>query len=137
MTPDLVPVPPDWLTRQEETKGATANRNIHDIYWQKGPKEADPGWIIVGPSAQSLPNGRLITTQAEAWIRKGRVPLTEYSYTNKVSPKTGQRETLNPSKDSGDRLNTPDRWYWLFRNGGAHLFPIEQIVSHHWPITPP
>ena len=136
-TPDLVPEQPDWLQRQEDTKAVTTNRNINDIYWAKGPREADPGWIIVGPSAEMGSNGRPITTQAEAWIRKGRTPLIEYSFTNRVSPKTGQRETLDPSVNGGDRLSTPDRWYWLFRNGGAHLFPIEQIVAHHWHITPP
>ena len=51
-----------------------------------------------------------------------------------MSPKTGQKETIEVNKE---RLGTPWRYYWLFKNGGAHLFPIEQIVEHHWHVEPP
>jgi hypothetical protein len=125
----IVPVPPAWLRRQEERSPANANRNINDIYWRK-----PDGWIVVGPSAVLGGDGRPLTRQAESLIRKGWEPLIEYSYTNKVSPKTGQRETIEVTND---RLNTPDRYYWLFANNGAHLFTIEQIVEHHWHLTPP
>lgn len=128
-TPDLVPVPPDWLRRKEQQSPANANRNINDIYWRK-----PDGWIIVGPSAVQGSDGRPLTRQAESLIRKGWEPLIEYSYTNRVSPKTGHRETIEVNDD---RLNTPDRYYWLFANGGAHLFTIDQIVEHHWHISPP
>lgn len=126
------PVPPDWMERRTAQRPAQTNRNINDIYWRK-----PDGWIVTGPSAVPGPDGRPLTRQAESLMRKGWTPLIEYSYTDKVSPKTGQRETLDPSKDDGDRLGTPDRYFWLFRNGGAHLFSIEQIVAHHWHITPP
>jgi len=129
----LVPVPPDWLARQGQ-RGPSTNRNINDCYWRRSDEESDPGYIIVGPSAQAGANGRPLTAQAEKWMRQGRVPLVEFSYTNRVSPITQQRETIEVSTD---RLNTPDRYYWLFANGGAHLFPIEQIVEHHWHVTPP
>lgn len=133
-TPDLIPVPPEWMARQQQANAPNQNRNINDIYWQKGPHEADPGWIIVGPSAIVGAEGRPITRQAESWIRKGRVPLIDYSFTDRISPRTGQKETIETNTD---RLNSTDRYYWFFRNGGAHLFPIEQIVAHHWHITPP
>ena len=128
------PTEPEWLRRRHQQQPASANRNINDIYWQKGPNEADPGWIIVGPSAVPGADGRPLTRQAEGWIRRGRTPLIEYSYTDRVSPRTGQRETIETNED---RLGTPDRYYWLFKNGGAHVFPIEQIVAHHWHINPP
>lgn len=133
-TPDLIPVPPEWMQRQNAQNAPNQNRNINDIFWQKGPNEADPGWIIVGPSALKGADGHLITRQAESWIRRGRTPLIEYSYTDRRSPRTGLPETIETSTD---RLGTTDRYYWFFRNGGAPLFPIEQIVAHHWHITPP
>ncbi len=124
-----MPLPPQWMQRQQQGSAASENRNINDIYWQK-----PDGWIIVGPSAVPGANGRPLTAQAEGWMRRGYTPLIEYSYTDRISDKTGHRETIDTNSD---RLNTPDRYYWLFRNGGAHLFTIEQIVSHHWHITPP
>lgn len=127
--PNIVPVPPEWLRRQHEQRPANANRNINDIYWRK-----PDGWIVVGPSAVKGANGRPLTTQAEGLIRKGWEPLIDYSYTDRVSPVTGQRDTIEVS---ADRLGTEDRYYWLFANGGAHLFSIEQIVEHHWHIKPP
>lgn len=127
--PNIVPVPPDWLRRKEEESPATANRNINDIFWRK-----PDGWIVVGPSAVRGSDGRPLTAQAEGLIRRGWEPLVDYSYTDRISPKTGQRETIEVTED---RLATPDRYYWLFANGGAHLFTIEQIVEHHWHITPP
>lgn len=132
-TPNLIPVPPEWLEKQGQ-RGPNTNRNINDCYWKKGPHDSDPGWIIVGPSAQPGPDGRPLTRHAEKWMRQGREPLVEYSFTNRVSPRTGQRETI---ETNADRLTTEDRYYWLFANGGAHLFPIEQIVAHHWHINPP
>ena len=130
-TPNLVPVTPQWM---EQHTSASGQRSINPIYWARADHEENPGWILVGPSAVIGADGRPLTRQAEQWIRKGRKPLIEYSYTNEVSPKTGKRETIESSKD---RLNTEWRWYWLFKNGGAHLFPIEQIVAHHWHINPP
>lgn len=132
-TPNLVPVPPDWLAKKAAS-GPNTNRNINDIYWKKGPHESDPGWIVVGPSAQMGGDGRPITRQAERWIRMGRTPLIQYSLTDRISPLTGQRDTI---ETNADRLGTPDRWYWILHNGGASLFPIEQIVAYHWHITPP
>lgn len=128
-TPDLIPVPPSWMARQDQAGGPSTNANINDVYWQK-----PDGYIITGPSAEIGPNGRPITAQAEGLIRRGWKPLVEYSYTNRVNSKTGHRETIEVN---ADKLNSPDRYYWLFANGGAHLFPIEQIVEHHWHINPP
>ncbi|HSE43733.1 MAG TPA: hypothetical protein VLA89_00235 [Gemmatimonadales bacterium] len=128
-TPDLIPVPPEWMARQQQAGAPNQNRNINDIYWQK-----PNGWIVVGPSAVRGPDGRPLTAQAEGLMRRGWKPLVEYSYTNRISDKTGHRETIELN---ADKLNTPDRYYWLFANGGAHLFTIEQIVEHHWHITPP
>jgi hypothetical protein len=128
-TANLIPVPPEWLRKQQESRPANANRNINDIYWRK-----PGGWIVVGPSAVMGGDGRPLTRQAESLMRKGWEPLIEYSYTNRVSPHTGQRDTIEVS---ADRLNTEDRYYWLFANGGAHLFTIQQIVEHHWHINPP
>ena len=128
-TPNLIPVPPEWLRRQEDQAPANANRNINDIYWQK-----PDGWIVVDASAEPGADGRPLTRQAETLLRRGWKPLLEYSFTNRVSPKTGRRETI---ETNADRLNTPDRYYWLFYNQGAKLFTIEQIVEHHWHITPP
>ncbi len=128
--PDLVPVPPEWLNRQRGASGLTGgNANINDVYWQK-----PDGWIIVGPSAETGANGRPLTAQAEGLIRRGWKPLVEYSYTDRVNSKTGHRETIELN---ADHLNTPDRYYWLFANGGARLFTIEQIVEHHWHLHPP
>ena len=128
-TPDLIPLPPDWMRRQQEQSAPSENRNINDIYWRK-----PDGWIIVGPSAVRGANGRPLTAQAEGWIRRGYEPLIEYSYTDRVSDKTGHRDTI---ETNADKLNTPDRYWWLFKNGGAHLFSIKQIVEHHWHIKPP
>ena len=128
-TPDLIPVPPEWMARQNQASGPSTNSNINDVYWRK-----PDGYIITGPSAELGQNGRPITAQAEGLIRRGWTPLVEYSYTNRVNSKTGHRETI---EQVADKLNSPDRYYWLFANGGAHLFTIEQIVEHHWHITPP
>ena len=130
-TPNLVPVTPQWMERHSS---ASTARSINPIYWARADTEENAGWILVGPSAVIGNDGRPLTRQAEQWIRRGRKPLIEYSYTNEVSPKTGLRETIELGKD---RLNTEYRWYWLFKNGGAHLFPIDQIVAHKWHITPP
>jgi len=130
--PNLVPVTPEWMDRNTKAGGI---RNINDIYWKRGPNEPNAGWILVGPSA--VPDGvtgRPATAQAESWMRKGRTPLIEYSYTDEKSPVTGKPETI---ETKANRLNTEWRWYWLFRNGGAHLFPIDQIVTYHWHIKPP
>ena len=89
---------------------------------------------MVGPSAVPGNDGRPLTRQAEGLMRRGWEPLIEYSYTNRISQHTGQRDTIEVT---ADRLGTPDRYYWLFANGGAHLFTIEQIVEHHWHINPP
>lgn len=132
-TPGLVA--PDWLRRQQEQRPASNNVNINDIYWRKPVQPGDTaGYIVVGPSAIPGPDGRPLTVQAEARVRKGWEPLIAYSYTNRVSSKTQQRETIESTQD---RLATPDWAYWLFVNGGAHLFPIEQIVEHHWHLQPP
>jgi len=119
--PTPVPVPAEWMNRRPTTAG---NRNINPIFWQKNKREGY--WIIVGPGLE--------TAQADHWIKKGRRPLLEYSLTDRVSVKTGLRDTIEPV---ADRLGTTYRYYWLFKNGGAHLFPIEQIVAHHWHIEPP
>lgn len=129
LTPDLIPVPPEWMQRQQQRGAPNQNRNINDIYWQK-----PDGWIVVGPSAVQGANGRPMTAQAEGLIRRGWKPLVEYSFTDRISDKTGHRETIELN---ADRLGTEARYYWLFRNGGAPLFTIEQIVEHHWHITPP
>jgi hypothetical protein len=128
-TPDLIPVPPEWMQRQQQRGAPNQNRNINDIYWRK-----PDGWIVVGPSAVPGANGRPMTAQAEGLQRRGWTPLTEYSFTDRISDKTGHRETIELN---ADRLGTDARYYWLFRNGGAHLFTIEQIVEHHWHINPP
>lgn len=132
VAPNLVPVTPEWMDKHTSAGGV---RNINDIYWKRSEKEVNPGWLLVGPSA--VPDGqtgRPMTAQAESWMRKGRTPLIEYSYTDELSPVTGKRETIETNKN---RLNTEWRWYWLFKNGGAHLFPIDQIVTYHWHIKPP
>lgn len=134
-TPNLIPITPEWLQRNK-TRSPNTNRNIHDIYWKRSQRESSPGYIITGPSAVLMANGRPVTAQAERWIRNGRIPLIEYSYTDQVSPLTGARETLEPV-NAQNRMGRGYRYYWLFVNGGAHLFPVEQIVEHHWHITPP
>jgi hypothetical protein len=100
------------------------NRNINPIYWKKNVREG--GWIIVGPGLE--------TAQAERWQKKGRTPLEKYSYTDRINPRTNVPFTIELV---ADRLGTSYRYYWLFKNDGAHLFPIEQIVAHHWHIEPP
>ncbi len=122
-------VAPEWLRRQQEQRPASNNVNINDIYWRK-----PGGWLTFGPSAIPGSDGRPLTAQAESLIRRGWTPLIEFSYTNRISGKTGQRETIEITQD---RLLTPDCFYWLFVNGGAHLFSIEQIVEHHWHLNPP
>ena len=65
-TPDLIPVPPEWMERQQRGAGGLsgANANINDVYWQK-----PNGWIITGPSAEIGSNGRPLTAQAEGLPR--------------------------------------------------------------------
>ena len=132
---NLTPVQPEWMQRQGQ-QGRRTDRTINDIYWKRSERESSPGWIIMGPSAIPGSDGRPLAMQAERWIRKGRVPLVEYSYTDQVSPITGHRETIEPATAT-NRMGTDFRYYWLFKNGGAYLFPIEQIVEHHWHIQPP
>lgn len=130
MVAQYVPETAPWMDQKTRDRGAV---NINDCYWQRGPNEENAGWLLVGPSAEPGADGRPLTRQAESWIRKGRKPLVEYSYTNRTY-KNGERHTIETSQD---RLNTEWRWYWLFKNGGAHLFPIDQIVTYKWHITPP
>ena len=108
-----------------KSAGKGANRNIPNCYWRKGPEEADPGWIIVGPGLE--------TRQADRWRERGREPLVDLSYTNRTSPKTGAREPIEYREDQLDR----HRYYWLFKNGGAREFTPAQIVAHKWHIKPP
>ena len=130
VTEQLPIATPAWMDAQSTARGSV---NINDIYWKRSEKEDSAGWILVGPSAEKGPDGRPLTRQAESWMRKGRVPLVEYSYTNRTY-KNGERHTI---ETNADRLNTEWRWWWLFKNGGAHLFPIEQIVAYKWHIKPP
>ncbi len=129
VTETAKPVAPQWKQRRDAAGTPTGNRNINDIYWRK-----NDGWITVGPNAQVGMDGRPLTAQAETKRRYGWEPLVEYSFTDRVSDKTGLRDTIELTQD---RLATPDKFYWFFVNGGAPLFPIEQIVAHHWHITPP
>ena len=101
------------------------NRNIPNCYWRRGPRESNPGYIIVGDGEE--------TRQADRWKRKGRTPLPQYSLTDRKSPKTGAPEPIEYSEDSLDR----ERYYWFFKNGGAKEFPVEQIVEYKWHINPP
>ncbi len=118
------------MVRQGQAMGASSqNSNINDVYWQK-----PDGWIITGPSAEIGADGRMLTRQAESLVRRGWKPLVEYSYTGRINGRTGRRETIELN---ADKLNTHDRYWWLFKNGGAHVFTIEQIVHMHWHITPP
>ena len=123
------PVAPQWKQRQEAAGAPSTNRNINDIYWRKRD-----GWITTGPNAQLGVDGKPLTAQSDTKRRLGWEPLIQYSFTDRVSDKTGQHDTIEITQD---RLNTPDKFYWFFVNGGAHLFPIEQIVAYHWHITPP
>jgi hypothetical protein len=125
----IQPQAPLWKQRQQAQGAPTTNRNINDIYWRK----AD-GWITVGPNAQLGVDGRPLTAQSETKKRYGWEPLIQYSFTDRVSDKTGQRDTIELT---ADRLGTPDKFYWFFVNGGAPLFPIDQIVAYHWHIKPP
>lgn len=130
MVAELVqPQAPIWKQRQQQQGAPSTNRNINDIYWRK-----PDGWITVGPNAQSGVDGRPLTAQSDTKRRLGWEPLIQYSFTDRVSDKTGQRDTIELTTD---RLNTPDKFYWFFVNGGAPLFPIDQIVAYHWHITPP
>ena len=121
--PVAEPITPEWMAKRPTT---SENRNINPIYWKRSPNYGSPGDIIIGPGLE--------TAQAASWKRRGRIPLEEYSLTDRVSPKTLKRETIDYS---ADQLMTPWRYYWLFKNQWAHLFPIEQIVEHHWHIEPP
>ena len=109
----------------KETAVRSENRNIPNLYWRKGPNEPTAGWIIVGPGLE--------TAQGKRWRDKGREPLIDYSYTDRTSPKTGARETIEYTADGLSRF----RYYWFFKNGGAKEFSVEQIVAHNWHINPP
>jgi hypothetical protein len=110
---------------KEKVAGRGANRNIPNCYWRKGPDEADAGWIIVGHGLE--------TRQADRWRERGREPLPQYSLTDRVSPKTGAREPIEYNEDQLSR----HRYYWLFKNGGAKEFTVDQIVAHKWHVKPP
>lgn len=124
-----MPEAPLWKQRQMQQGAPSTNRNINDIYWRK-----PDGWITVGPNAQLGVDGKPLTAQSETKRRLGWEPLIKYSFTDRVSDKTGQRDTIELTTD---RLNGHDKFYWFFVNGGAPLFPIEQIVAYHWHIKPP
>lgn len=119
-TPVLEPV-----LEKTPLQPTAANRNINECYWRKATWEQDPGWIIVGPGPE--------TAQAQRWQSHGREALIELSLTDRVSPKTRQRERIDYSTDNLAR----NRYYWLFKNGGAKEFPISQIVAFKWHIKPP
>ena len=116
---DLV-LEPQRDAPRSQAAGRSTNRNINDIYWRK----AD-GWICVGPALE--------TAQSQFWLKRGREPLEQYSYTDRVSSKTGKRETIENSADNLAR----ERFYWFFKNGGAKEFPVEQIVAYNWHVKPP
>ena len=129
MVSQVIPEAPLWKQRRDQAGAPSGNRNINDIYWRK-----PDGWITVGPNAQSGIDGKPLTAQSETKRRMGWEPLIEYSFTDRVSDKTGQRDTIELT---ADRLSTPDKFYWFFVNGGAPLFPIDQIVAYHWHLKPP
>jgi hypothetical protein len=117
-----LPQTPEWMARQQ-SKAPSGNRSINDIYWARAQDEASPGYIIVGPSALLGQDGRPVTAQAEKWIRQGRKPLIDYSYTDRVSPKNGMRETIETNLD---RLTTPDR-SWRGGVARAHRRPSRSM----------
>ena len=119
-TPVLEPESP-----YQSVPSRSDNRNIPNCYWRKGPDEADPGWIIVGPGEE--------TRQSDRWKSRGREALPQYSMTDRKSPKTGEVEPIEFAEDGLARF----RYYWLFKNGGAKEFTIQQIVEHKWHINPP
>lgn len=144
MTTDGLMRPPERATHEVPGSGLVPNRrpeaarptggggyNIDNIYWKKGPNENEPGYIIVGPGLE--------TRQADRWRRGGRIPLKEYSYTDRISPRTGERYTIEYNRDGLQDSQGDTTWmyYWFFKNGGAPLFPVEQILEQKWHIFPP
>lgn len=121
MMPEPRPVPP---------RNPGGAYNIDNLYWKKGPKEKEAGYIIVGPGLE--------TEQGKRWQRLGRIPLRQYSLTAKIHGETGQPMTIESNRDhlssGGD---TAYMYYWLIRNGGISLFPIEQLLEFKWHIKPP
>ncbi|KKL73192.1 hypothetical protein LCGC14_2077390 [marine sediment metagenome] len=110
---------------ERQVQPTSANRNINECYWRRGPNEESPGWIIVGPGPE--------TAQALRWQAAGREALVELSLTDRVSPKTRKRERIEYGEDNLGR----NRFYWLLKNGGGKEFPISQVVAYKWHIKPP
>lgn len=105
---------------KKDTVAVSQNRNIPNCYWRK-----EDGWIVVGAGPD--------TAQGKRWKDGGREPLVSLSITDRFSPKTNLPERIEYAED---KLAT-EPYYWLFQNGGAKEFTIQQIVEHHWHITPP
>ena len=103
----------------DKTEGLTA-RGTHGYY-----KRPDNEWIMALPT--SLGNDR-------DWQMKGFQRLLKYGeFFNGTSG--GKPNTRD---DNGNPWNPADEpWRQIFLRGGAHEFPITQVLAYRWHLRPP
>ena len=91
------------------------------MYWRRPVRPGDPlsGWITIGPGG-ATPRGARDTGSYNLYLKKGFQPITKYGYINPPSSEKGWYDFIH-----------------LIRQGGAHEFPVSQILAYRWHIHPP
>ena len=103
---------------------AQAGRGAHG-YYRRGPGGSRGGWIM---AIGAWPGFR------SDMEYKGYVFLQRYG--TWVLPGPGAGSTVTDRR--GVRFNPGDEpWRFIFQDGGAHEFPLSQIIAYGWHITPP
>ena len=94
-------------------------------YYRRAPSGPRGGWIM---AIGAWPSFR------SDMEYKGNVFLQRYG--TWVLPGPGAGSTVTDLK--GVRFNPGDEpWRLIFQHGGAHEFPLSQIIAYRWHITPP
>ena len=94
-------------------------------YYRRAPSGPRGGWIM---AIGAWPSFR------SDMEYKGNIFLQRYG--TWVMPGPGAGSTVTDLK--GVRFNPGDEpWRLIFQHGGAHEFPLSQIIAYRWHITPP
>lgn len=92
-------------------------------YYKRPDRPGDPlsGWVVTAPGGASPRTGQRDVGSYARYMAKGFLPLTRYG--------------VAPIPEGDPRPGMEFRT--ILENGGAGEFPISQVVTCRWHITPP
>ena len=127
MTADDVP---SLYPEVREVK-APPGRGLHGYYRRgsnrlyDGSPDPRAGWLIIAPTHNTF---------RDDLEYKGCVFLRQYGQFRSGTTGGAPRE----QDARGNPWNPAmEQWRLLFQRGGAHEFPISQIIAYHWHLVPP